>query len=527
MNCLQFQNSISDYVEGALDPRERTECAGHRLVCRDCRELYSDVRAMMRTLSAVSSAEVEEPEGLQHRILNATTTGEMLSCGEFDRMLERYFDGVILGPTFQNFQSHFADCGQCRRLFAGIEDAIAMCRDAKEVEIEVPATLNERIVAATSGPRTWRAPYKWMANAMRSPQLAVAALIIAAASLLIISRFGSVEGVASHAEDKARRFVNQGQLKLSGTGARARVGFQSVSSEMNSLLFDGNDQRKPAAPATERPHIHTGSARARGARSATTLALSDVFMYCSYHPIQSATAHCTSCGRPLCQACDHRIKGRTHCQDCIVAGIEHLQQSRASNQAERDAKSPLGALLLGLMPGLGAAYNGQTIKALVHFSAVAGLIVLADIFNGPLEVIFSFGAFGFYLYSLYDAQHAARRQRRGEDLRLEDERLKASLRSHTNLWGSLLIALGVVSALKVFLPVQLNRFWPLLLVLVGTGLLYLFRSQREHASPPPKTIYRTPPPSVISSELDRSTNDLAVTENRYARNQYGENQYEG
>lgn len=242
-------------------------------------------------------------------------------------------------------------------------------------------------------------------------------------------------------------------------------------------------------------------------------------MYCSYHPVHVASAHCTSCGRPLCLACDHRIKGRTHCQDCIVEGIEHLQQLRAQSgqAASREEKSPLVALVLGIVPGLGAVYNGQTIKALMHFSAVAGLILLADIFNGPLEVIFSLAAFGFYLYSLYDAQHTARRQRRGDDLQREDEALKAALRQRTNIWGSLLIALGAVSALKVFLPFQFNRAWPVLLVLVGAGLLYLFRQGRTDKQQPSKVIYRTPPPSVISSDYDRSTNDLLLVKSRHER----------
>lgn len=104
MNCVRFQDSLSDYIEGALDPRVRAECAAHRLICGECRELYSDVRATVQALNAVGAGDFTEPEGLRNRILAATGAGEMLSCEEFDRLLERYFDGVILAPTFQTFQ---------------------------------------------------------------------------------------------------------------------------------------------------------------------------------------------------------------------------------------------------------------------------------------------------------------------------------------------------------------------------------------------------------------------------------------
>ena len=147
MNCVKFQDSLSDYLEGALDPRARAERAAHRLICGECRELYNDVRATVQALNALASGDAE-PEGLPGRIIAHTTTGEMLSCGEFDKLLERYFDGVILAPTFQTFQSHFEKCLKCRRLLSGIEDAIVMLQDAKDAEVDVPGSLHDRIVAA-------------------------------------------------------------------------------------------------------------------------------------------------------------------------------------------------------------------------------------------------------------------------------------------------------------------------------------------------------------------------------------------
>jgi predicted anti-sigma-YlaC factor YlaD len=255
MNCVKFQDSLSDYLEGALDPRARAECAAHRLICGECRELYNDVRVTVQALNTLASGDAE-PEGLSRRIIAHTTTGEMLSCGEFDKLLERYFDGVILAPTFQTFQSHFGNCLKCRRLLNGIEEAIVMLQEAKEAEVEVPGSLHDRIVAATIGGgrsgriRRARSSLVNFAQGLMSPQMAVAAMIIALISLMVISRFGSVGNLTTSAEQKVESLVNQGQKKITGAGAMARSGFQRVSYGVNAFLFSGA-ATSPPAPAAQ------------------------------------------------------------------------------------------------------------------------------------------------------------------------------------------------------------------------------------------------------------------------------------
>src|SRR5215510_2100539 len=259
MNCVKFQDSLSDYLEGALEPRARAECAAHRLICGECRELYNDVRVTVQALNALASGDAE-PEGLPGRITAHTTTGEILRCGEFDKLLERYFDGVILAPTFQTFQSHFGNCIKCRRLLNGIEEAIVMLQEAKEAEVEVPGSLHDRIVAATIGGarssriRRARSFLVNFAQGLMSPQMAVAAMIIALISLMVISRFGSVGNLTTSAEQKVESLVNEGQKKINGAGAI----FQRVSYGVNAFLFSGAATApvspvSPAASATPTP----------------------------------------------------------------------------------------------------------------------------------------------------------------------------------------------------------------------------------------------------------------------------------
>ena len=237
-------------------------------------------------------------------------------------------------------------------------------------------------------------------------------------------------------------------------------------------------------------------------------------MKCVYHPANSASARCSACERPLCPACDHRIKGIPCCQDCIVTGIETLRRNAAAGRriVHHTEKSPLFALLLGLIPGLGAAYNGQNIKALAHFVAIVGLWVLADIFRMPLEIAFGLGGAAFYFYSIYDAFQSAQRLRRGEDLSGEEDRLKLFLQTRMHLFGALLISVGALEMLDFLRPNLLSRYWPILLIAAGAYVIWSY--QRNNRDQEAKTVYRTPPPSVIPSSFDRGASDFASNQYR-------------
>src|SRR4028119_1293993 len=109
-------------------------------------------------------------------------------------------------------------------------------------------------------------------------------------------------------------------------------------------------------------------------------------MICSYHNKNAAVVACSRCARQLCLACDHRIRGFPYCQDCIVAGVETLQQQQSRPGAAGAVRRPTSAfvalLLSFICPGLGAAYNGQTSKALVHFTIFASFFQMATVTDG-------------------------------------------------------------------------------------------------------------------------------------------------
>ena len=80
MNCVKFQDSLSDYLEGALDPRGRAECAAHRLICGECRELYNDFRGAMQAMGELRQCD-SEPEGLPDRIIAHMTITALAQFG--------------------------------------------------------------------------------------------------------------------------------------------------------------------------------------------------------------------------------------------------------------------------------------------------------------------------------------------------------------------------------------------------------------------------------------------------------------
>src|SRR5688500_6932485 len=131
-------------------------------------------------------------------------------------------------------------------------------------------------------------------------------------------------------------------------------------------------------------------------------------MNCAYHGQNSAVVQCNGCGKPLCPACDHRIKGFPYCQYCIVEGVDLLRQQNRTSYAPfiKKQTSPFFALLLSFIPGLGAAYNGQTVKGLVHFGLCVGLLQMS-LQTGIAMVVLGSVAVGFY--AAFHAWRSARR----------------------------------------------------------------------------------------------------------------------
>jgi hypothetical protein len=219
-------------------------------------------------------------------------------------------------------------------------------------------------------------------------------------------------------------------------------------------------------------------------------------MNCAYHLGNTAVVNCQGCGKFLCPACDHRIKGFPYCQDCIVMGVELLQRQAYSPAVPLVKKqtSPFLATFLSLIcPGLGAAYNGQTAKALTFFAVFAGLFQLAVTTHGA--PIFVFGFIGMWIYSAIDAFRMAQMIRSGITPNDAEDLLMKRLSGNPVLWGVILTVLGITFILQMFggLRLPLREMLPVMFIGFGIYLLWNFwrkRSERKdwndyssHSSP--------------------------------------------
>jgi hypothetical protein len=208
-------------------------------------------------------------------------------------------------------------------------------------------------------------------------------------------------------------------------------------------------------------------------------------MNCAYHSQNVAVVNCNGCAKPLCPACDHRIKGFPYCQDCIVLGVDLLRQQSRSNYAPfvKKRTSPVIATFLSfLCPGLGAAYNGQTTKALVYFAVFAGLFQLAVITSGM--PVFVLGFIGMWFFAALDSWRTAQMIRSGVTPDTAEDILVRRFSGNPRMWGGVLALLGLAFVLQRWLPdfrFLFRGLLPLLLIGLGIYLLrgYIFKRKAD------------------------------------------------
>lgn len=204
-------------------------------------------------------------------------------------------------------------------------------------------------------------------------------------------------------------------------------------------------------------------------------------MNCAYHSHNVAVVQCNGCGRALCPACDHRIKGFPYCQDCIVQGIDYLRQHNQSDYVPfvKKRTSPFFATILSMiLPGLGAAYNGQTVKALVYFAVFVGLFQMAVLTGGA--PLFVFGFIGMWFFSALDAWRTAQMIRSGLTPDVAEDIFVKRFAGNPKLWGIVLTVLGGAFILQSFLPIRdiMRGLVPALLIGLGIYILrdYIFKT---------------------------------------------------
>ena len=127
-------------------------------------------------------------------------------------------------------------------------------------------------------------------------------------------------------------------------------------------------------------------------------------------------------------------------------------------------------MALGLIPGLGAVYNGEYTKAIIHVAVWGGLFAIG--LTGALGDLDALVWIAFGLVPVYmslDAYRVARARRSGVV-----EPADAATDSRRPVGALVLIGLGVLALLGNFGLIRgewIERGWPLLLIGIGAWLL--------------------------------------------------------
>ena len=132
-------------------------------------------------------------------------------------------------------------------------------------------------------------------------------------------------------------------------------------------------------------------------------------MDCVNHTGVNATAYCQSCGKALCAGCVRNAAGgQILCEPCWTAWHSYQQPFVAPHPG---TPSPATAAVLGLIPGVGAMYNGQFIKGLVHVVIFAVLVSAAHVYG-----VFGIFIAAWIIYQSFEAYHTAVARRDGQPL---------------------------------------------------------------------------------------------------------------
>jgi TM2 domain-containing membrane protein YozV len=129
---------------------------------------------------------------------------------------------------------------------------------------------------------------------------------------------------------------------------------------------------------------------------------------------------CQDCGKPLTRETLRTVGTGVFCEPCLTVRVGSTASSSGyttvppysaipPQAGTTGDPSPVLAAILGLIPGVGAMYNGQFAKGIVHLAIFAVLVSLSDNVNG----IFGLFVAGWVFYMAFEAYHTAIARRDG------------------------------------------------------------------------------------------------------------------
>jgi TM2 domain-containing membrane protein YozV len=251
-------------------------------------------------------------------------------------------------------------------------------------------------------------------------------------------------------------------------------------------------------------------------------------MNCAVHNQTQAVAYCRTCGKALCEDCKRDVMGAVYCEPCIAARLQGATAGAPMPGAVPPppmmmsipgAPNPIVAGLLGFVPGVGAMYNGQFVKAFAHVLIFVMLIIAANNVSGVFGVLIGF----FVVYMAFEAYKTAEAKRHGlpapdplgldKMFGIQESHVHSAVvspiantaayppvspqqpvpplqveppppaRDTAPIGAIVLIALGVIFLLDNLGILRMHHLWPLFLIGIGLWLAYKRTTQPTVGGP--------------------------------------------
>jgi hypothetical protein len=223
-------------------------------------------------------------------------------------------------------------------------------------------------------------------------------------------------------------------------------------------------------------------------------------MNCQNHPESPASAYCRTCGMPVCEECRRDAFGTVYCAEHAPAPVSpnapppgYVPPAYAppvyapppgampppgyAPPHAQSTVSPALAFFLGMIPGVGAIYNGQYAKGLVHAIVWGLLMSIAQSRAAEgMEPIFVMLVIAWWAYMAFEAHRTAQKLQAGEPV--DEYSSLVPMRGRGDqapVAGVALVVLGILLLLHTLELLDFDRvarYWPVLLIAVGVYLLW-------------------------------------------------------
>ncbi len=150
IECAEFEERLTDYLDGTLERPTHKAVAAHALKCPLCHSLLNEVKDALSVCHEISAPK-HSITHLEARILSMTMPETAMSCAQFEEHLTDYLDGFLPATLFHRWERHAVLCDSCTDLPGTVVRSIAACYTYKMDELAVPAGLHDKILKATIG----------------------------------------------------------------------------------------------------------------------------------------------------------------------------------------------------------------------------------------------------------------------------------------------------------------------------------------------------------------------------------------